>query len=246
MTPLKQIKDITIESSGSPAEAAGHCISDLLAVHHGRPLLLMLAGGSALAVLNHINPQYLGSHITVTVTDERFTDDILENNFSNLQSTSFYNDLISVDAFCIDTQIYGDETITGHSERFEKNINDWRKEFPKGIIVALYGIGQDGHIAGIIPGIMSDDDFAKRFDGDRFVAHLDAGRKSDQPLRVTTTFPLLRIVDFPLLYVRGEEKRDVLEKALAKEGSLAETPARIIQEMKSVFIFTDIEDVRIY
>lgn len=232
---------ISIEVSDTPATAAGKYISDLLAVNHGRPVLLMLAGGSALSVLDHINPQYLGSHITVTVTDERFTDDIIENNFSNLQGQSFYNDLISVDAFCIDTQIYGDETITGHAERFEKNIRDWKKEFPKGIIIALYGIGTDGHVAGIIPGVMSDDEFKKRFDGDRWVAHLDAGTKNERPLRVTSTFPLMRIVDYPLFYVCDESKRAVLEKVLSKKGTLSETPARIIHEMKPVSVFTNLK-----
>ena len=239
MKKAKNEKKITVESSTKPAEAAGHYISDLLAVHHGRPILLMLAGGSALEVLNHINPQYLGAHITVTVTDERFTDDVLENNFSNLQSVSFYNDLVSVDAFCIDTQIYGDETITGHAERFEKNINDWRRDFPKGIIIALYGIGEDGHVAGIIPGVMSEEEFLKRMDGERLVAYLDAGSKNERPLRVTTTFKLMRLVDFPLFYIIGEEKRDALEMALSEKGSLTETPARIIQEMKPLSIFTD-------
>lgn len=239
----EEIGKITLEVSEKPAEGAGKYISDLLAVNHGRPILLMLAGGSSLSVLNYINPQYLGSHITVTVTDERFTDDIVDNNFSNLQSQSFYNDLVNVDAYCIDTQIYGDETVTGHAERFEKNINDWKKEFPKGIIIALYGIGADGHVAGIIPGIMSDDEFDKHFNSSRLVAHLDAGSKNERPLRVTSTFSLMRQVDFPLFFVSGNEKKEALEKTLSNDGKMTETPARIIKEMKPSFVFTDITGV---
>lgn len=242
-TAQKEVKKITIETSNDPARAAGKYISDLLAVHHGKPTLLMVAGGSSKSVLDYINPEYLGSHITITVTDERFTDDLDENNFSALQATSFYNDLVSVDAFCIDTQIYGEETISGHSERFEKNINDWRKEFPDGIIIALYGIGQDGHVAGIIPNVMSDIEFKKHFDGDRLITHLDAGTKDKRSLRVTSTFPLMRIVDYPVFYVTGESKRTGLKKALAKDGHMNMIPARIIHEMKPSFVFTDISEL---
>ena len=230
-----------IEISTNPAEAAGLYISDLLSVHHGRPTLLMLAGGSAHIVLDHINPQYLGSHITVTVTDERFTDDLEENNFAVLQSLPFYNDLVGVDAFCIDTQIFGEETISGHAERFEKNIRDWKAEFPKGIIIGLFGIGKDGHVAGIIPGIFSDVEFKKKYEGERLVAYQDIAH-SDQPYaRVSTTFAFMRMVDFPLFYITGKDKKQALKHALEEKGILSEIPARIMQEMKGVHVFTDIE-----
>ena len=248
--PAVALGDVNIEISKDPAKEAGKYISDILGLNFERPTLLMLAGGSSRGVLSHINKEYIGPHITVTVTDERFTDDIEENNFAFLQGTSFYNELVGVDAYCIDTQIYGDETLTGHAERFEKNIHDWKNEFPKGIIIGLFGIGSDGHTAGIIPGVYEEGEFKKKFDGERWVAHMDLQHadiantaKYPFPQRVTVTFPFMRIVDFPVFFVCGEEKREALKRTLEKKGSLAETPARIIKEMKNPYLFTDIETI---
>jgi len=49
----------------------------------------------------------------------------------------------------------------------------------------------------------------------------------------------LRMVDHAVVYVVGEEKRATFERVLAENGALAETPARIIREMKDVRLFTD-------
>ncbi len=231
---------IPINSSPTPAVEAGKYISDLLALNVDKPVLLLVAGGSSTEVLDYINPEYLSSTITVTVTDERFTEDVEDNNFARMQTFPFYNDLIEVEAFCINTQLFTGDTIDIHAARFEKNIRDWKQEFPTGTIIALFGIGADGHIAGILPGIYNEADFKKTFDNDAYIAIVDATGKDAHPQRVTTTFPFMRLVDFPLFYVKGENKRAALEKVLAKEGTLSETPARIIQEMKKPEIFTDI------
>lgn len=242
MTDLKmpQTNKPQINTSTKPAEAAAAYINDLLAVHIDKPILLLVAGGSATQVLNLIKPEYLGDHITVTVTDDRFTEDVEHNNFATMQITPFYDELIQVDAYCINTQLFGEENIETHRARFEKNLRDWQKDFPKGTIIGLFGMGADGHVAGIIPGVYSEEEFAKKFDDKDYVAHVDATGKNDHPLRVTTTFPFMRLVNYPVFYITGEGKKDALTKALAKEGTLFETPARIMHEMKNAQIFTDI------
>lgn len=232
--------DIHITTTAQAASEAGKYISDLLALHIDSPVLLLVGGGSALAALEHINPEYLENNLTVTVTDERFTEDVEHNNFAMLQTTPFYNDLIQVDAFCINTQLFGDDTPELHRARFEKNIRDWQKEFPKGKIIGLFGMGADGHVAGIIPGVYGAEEFAQKFEGKDYVAVVDATGKNEQPLRVTTTFTFMKAVDYPLFLITGENKRAALVRALAEEGTLNETPVRIIHEMKKPEIFTDI------
>lgn len=237
---LQNATNIPITTSDSPAKGAGKYVSDLLATHIDQPLLLLIAGGSSLSILDYINPEYLGNNITVTVTDERFTDDVEHNNFAMLQTTPFYDDLIQVDAFCINTQLFSEDTLDIHRARFEKNIRDWQKEFPKGIIIGVFGMGSDGHIAGIIPGIYNQEEFNNKFDGEQYVADVNALGKNEHPLRITTTFSFMRLVNFSVFFITGESKRSALEMALAKDGSLFETPARIMQEMKRPEIFTDI------
>ena len=59
-------------------------------------------------------------------------------------------------------------------------------------------------------------------------------------MRVTTTFPyLLYVVDYSIVYAVGEEKKEALKRVLQDKGTLEETPARVIRDMKNVYLFTD-------
>jgi 6-phosphogluconolactonase/glucosamine-6-phosphate isomerase/deaminase len=40
--------------------------------------------------------------------------------------------------------------------------------------------------------------------------------------------------------MKGENKKEALTKVLAEEGSLVETPGRILRELREVKLFTDI------
>lgn len=225
------------------AEETGKYISDLLSLHIDKPVLLLLAGGSSVKVLDFIKPEYLHDQITVTVTDERFTQDISENNFDVLQTTSFYNELVQVDAFCINTSVWEGDTVEMHAERFEKNIKDWMAEFPSGVIIALYGMGADGHTAGIIPGIYHGNDFNERYGAeDKLVAITEDNRAGAPfPLRITTTLSFMKKVHYPVFYITGSNKENMLKKALDSETTLEEVPARIILDMNKPMVFTDIK-----
>ncbi len=237
---LDKNKGITIDISNDPKVAAGKHISDILAINAGRPILFLVAGGSAQAVLDYINSEYLDDKLTVTVTDERFTDDIFENNFDNLQASSFYNELVQVGAFCINTSMRVDDTLESMASRFEKDIKSWKDDYPKGIIIGLYGIGADGHIGGIIPGIYHGEEFDKKFLGDTSVETVIDLPESKFPYRFSTTLSFMKKIDFPVIYLTGENKKAALEKALDKDTIITDIPARIVLEMKSPTIFTDI------
>ncbi len=245
-----------IETSPNPASEAGKYINDLLSTHIDKPILLMLAGGSSREVLPFIKAEYLTPEITVTVTDERFTDDMGENNFDVLQTTELYQNLMSVDAYCINTSVVGGEIAYEeygasegaaiHADRLEKHIRDWMRDFEKtGIIIALFGMGADGHVAGVIPGIYDDAEFDKRFLGDRdtAVVEVDEAHRSmgqEFQFRITTTLSFMKKIHYPLFYVTGENKRIPLTKALNPETKLSEIPARIMLDMQNPTIFTDI------
>lgn len=231
---------LKIQTSDDPKHDAGAYINSLLATYFETPVLLMLAGGSAREVVSIIDPELLSENITVTVTDDRYTDDLDDNNFAALQATHFYNDLIDAGAYCIDTQIFQGESHKEHAGRFAKNLAEWRRDFPNGKIIALFGVGEDGHIAGIIPGVLGDEDFDKAFNNKNIIATDLEATGSKHILRTTVTIPFMREIDFPLVYITGIEKTEALANIVAKEGSLYKTPARILQEMKDPLIFTDI------
>lgn len=243
-SPTHGLNSPIIESSSEPALKAGEYINDLLSANAGKQILLMVAGGSARAVLDYIDPEYITKNITVCVTDERYTDDMSENNFDVLQTLPFYEALIASEGYCINTSLLSgrdSSTVEIVAERFQKDLEEWLAEFPKGIIIGLYGMGNDGHTAGIIPGIYKGDDFEAKFNGHNSVTTvIDTEGKSSFPERITTTFSFMRKVNFPVFYITGENKTDMLKKSLSDTIILEEVPARIMKELKGAVIFTDI------
>lgn len=231
---------LRIQTTDEPKINAGAYINSLLATHADGPVLLMLAGGSSREVVEIIDPDLLTDQVTVTVTDERYTDDLEGNNFAALQGTSFYNSLINAGSYCIDTQIFSGENHEDHAKRFAKNLAEWKRDFPNGKIIALFGIGKDGHIAGVVPNIYSADEFKLKFNTEGIWVTDLLAPGNDHVERTTVTFPFMKSIDFPLVYITGVEKTEALAKTIAKEGDLCVTPARILNDMKEPIIFTNI------
>jgi len=223
-----------------PREALGAAISDLFERSSGNEILFLVAGGSSLGVLDHIDEENISSHMTVAVTDERVSDDLDINNYAQLQATHFWNKLVRSDAYSIPTELLGRNS-TELRDAFELAIRKWKSDFPKGIIVGLYGIGEDGHTAGIIPGVYSKADFDVRYLGERYVEEFEAVDKGSFPFRVTTTLSFMRdMVDVGYFFVQGERKASALKATLSAEGDIHDTPARIMHEMRKAYVFTDI------
>ena len=89
------------QTSDSPAFDAGQYIQEKLLAHKDEYILLLVAGGSALNVLEYIDGSKLNSKVTLATTDERFTHETKGNNFAQLQTTNFYKDAREVDVSCI-------------------------------------------------------------------------------------------------------------------------------------------------
>ena len=203
-----------------------------------RPILFLLSGGSAFDLLEEIDTENFGRHITIGVLDERFSTDPKVNNFAQLTATEFYRRAKEKGVQFIDTRIKEGETLEGLAEGFEKALRDWKEKNPDGIVVITQGIGTDGHTAGIMPHSENPEMFD---DSKKWVLGYDAEEKLQHPLRVTVTFPFLRnIVDHSIVYTKGKGKKEIVEKIMAKQGSLVQIPALIIHEMKDVKIITDL------
>jgi len=206
------------------------------------PVLLMVSGGSAFNLLHGINAKNLGKHITISVLDERFSEDPKISNFVQLAGTEFYRKAGERGVSFIDTRPRAGETVEELAKRFEKGLREWRERNSKGKVIITQGVGEDGHTAGIMPYPENPKLFKRLFDdSSTWVVGYDAGEKNEYALRVTITHPFLRdVVDHSIIYAVGEGKREALRRVFLKEGTLWETPARIIHEMKDVKLFTDV------
>lgn len=224
--------------------AATNALNRALETIRSAPLLLLLSGGSALELLAGVRRELLGTHTTISVLDERYSTDPKISNFAQLVGLPFFQAAQAAGAVFINTRVEGRETQEALAKRLEEALRSWKSTHPDGQVVATQGIGADGHTAGIFPYMGVAGQFRQLFENEeRWVVAYDATpARNAHPLRVTVTMPFLRnVIDESIVYAVGEEKRAALERVYAETGTLFETPARIVREMKSALLFTAIK-----
>ncbi len=220
--------------------AAGEALSRILEGWIDKPVLLLLSGGSSLDILDFVKDNALGDNMTFGMLDDRYSLDPKINSFSILQKTPFYLKAIRKGATFLDSSVFSSETLEKYAERYESEIKKWIKKNPKGSIVATIGVGPDGHTSGILPFPEDPKKLDELFDGEKLVVGYDVGNKNPYRYRMTSTLALMRKTDHVITFMSGENKRSALQKIMSIEGSLAETPGRILRQLKKVDLYTDI------
>lgn len=231
---------IVDEDTSLLTKKAGNFLEDICS-EQDTPLLLLVSGGSVLEVLDGVSLTD-ASHITIGMLDERYSPDSFNNNFLHFQNTALYTNALSGGAKFIDTSLQSNKTMDDLVFIMENTIKNWKRDNGEGRICIVGGVGGDGHTAGIMPFPEDEVLFEKLFeDPSILVVGYDAKNKNPIPLRITVTLTFLRdFVDEAIFYVVGDAKSEILRKVLAVEGSVSEMPAKVVKEMKSVTLFTDI------
>jgi len=215
----------------------GSEISEFLS-QQSKSVLLLVSGGSSLSVLDHIKIDR-GDHLTITLLDERFGVADTDSNFYQLTKTDFYKRAQAAGCHFIN---FSGETAEDTARTFEESLITWRNENQEGEMVALAGIGPDGHTAGMMPMPEEEDLFNRLFVGDRLVVSYDASGKNPFPLRITTTMTFLQSLDHVFVFAVGAEKRNAL-KSMRGEGEISATPALALSQLDGVlYIDKDLAD----
>lgn len=222
------------------AAEAGEYLNSALVENKKSPILLMVSGGSAFAILEYIGKTALGPNLTVSVLDERLSDDPEINNFSQLQKTDFYTDAFDAEASFFGTLPRPGETMEELRSRWDKNLNAWREENPGGLILATLGMGPDGHTSGILPFPETPEKFEQMFNGQNWTEAYNAGIKNKYPERITTTLTFLKNIDIGFAFVAGKDKQEKFTELISANKKTAELPAAVWNEMKDVKVFTDL------
>lgn len=224
----------------NPAQMLGEALTKTLSEYQASdtPVLLFLSGGSSLEPLAYVKPETMSGLVTITTLDERHDPSGLNSNFRALARTDFFKQVQLQGAQVIDTCVLLGESHTELADRIETDVRAWMIEHPHGVLLAVAGLGADGHTAGIMPHPEDRVTFAERFEGDRYFVAYDASGKNPIAHRVTATITLLRKLTHAFLYAHGAEKR-AARVAMKEEGSLAECPARIYQSIPTTFYFGD-------
>ena len=204
------------------------------------PALLLFSGGSALGILDLLDAKCAGSFLTIAPVDERCDPSGHDSNFGALVESDFFRRAVSTGVGLIDTRVKSGQGRDALADAFGQELARWRKRHPKGRVIAILGMGPDGHTAGIFP--MDDGrEFSRLFEGERMVVGYRAPEYATCPDRVTVTLSFLcREVESICVFFSGEEKRAVWKRVLGNTAPMSALPAIAFHTLSSVEIFTDI------
>jgi 6-phosphogluconolactonase/glucosamine-6-phosphate isomerase/deaminase len=225
------------------AQVAGSALDQLLGEYHGHPILLLLSGGSSLSLLPYIKKERLGPHMTLSMLDERYTKKATDQNFSQMMDSFFFKTATDLRLPTIDTRPEGNEGLAETTERIRCSFREWEsKAGGAGAIIATAGIGEDGHIAGVLPDKENEKEFMLLFNDPRqtIVGYERTG--AEHPCRISATLNFLQSrTAGVIVYAVGKEKINAIIRVRAEKGTLAETPARILNDIPNSHLFTDIK-----
>jgi 6-phosphogluconolactonase/glucosamine-6-phosphate isomerase/deaminase len=184
--------------------------------------LFFIPGGSALSlippVLETLSPE-LFSFLSLTLTDERYGE--VNHKDSNWQQFLEKTPKLPQECFPV-LQGKNKEDTENDFEMFLKNTSS---HFEKRI--GLFGMGADGHIAGILPESKAVDS-----------QNLCVSYKGGDFYRITLTFKAFSLFDEIFLFAKGENKWPMIEN-LKKDIPLPKMPAQIIKTLPMVTVFSD-------
>jgi len=228
------------DSKTEAAAAAGEALNQLLLDSKNSPVLLALSAGSSFEILDYISPSALGDNLTATMLDERFSPTPDDNNFVQLQKLDFYALALEKEVNFIGTLPRKGELRADMAARFQISLETWKKNHPDGKIFATFGMGADGHTAGIFPYPEDLQFFSQNFKNSEWVISYSPAGKTPYPNRVTSTFSFFKLVDEAIMFVCGENKRPAFEKLIKGSEQAHALPSVGIFNTKHFQIFTDI------
>lgn len=220
---------INFVHSKSPATGAEALTQKLVSeLKAGKKVLWLICGGSniptAVDVMNSLQQILSKSEIgnlTVMQTDERYGP--VGHSDSNWQQLLDLNlNIIGVKTFPILRNLSLQETVQEFGKVAESAFAG------AGVIVGQFGLGPDGHIAGILPHTPAVSDKA-----------VVSGYEATPFTRITLTFDMLRKISVAYVFAFGESKKKAIDNLKNKDLSLDDEPAQILKQMPEVYLYSD-------
>jgi len=215
-----------IHTEGPEAAAEFTARQILAALQTGRQVLWLVSGGSAIAVavaaaakLGAVPP----SHLTVTLADERYgAVGHADSNWQKLTAAGFT--LANARLLPVLAGADFSETTRVFNDRLAAEFK--RADY----VIALLGIGPDGHTAGILPSspAVTATDLVAAYEGPDFQ-------------RITITPAAIGKLSEAIVYSVGANKWPAL-KQLRREIAVTDQPAQILKTLDKLTIFTDYKD----
>lgn len=215
----------TLKKTDKVEEVAEFIASSILnKLKEGKRVLFFIPGGSAISValfVAEILKKHRHHNLTIMLTDERYGPiDHFNSNFFQLKEKGFDLPQAKIIPILFDD----DKNIT--IEKFNTNLKEelGKAEYK----IGLFGIGVDGHTAGILPKTEAVE-----------CEELACGYDTSIYYRITMTEKAIEKLDEAIVYSKGEEKLRVI-KDLEKDIDINIQPAQILKKVPLLTIFSDV------
>jgi 6-phosphogluconolactonase/glucosamine-6-phosphate isomerase/deaminase len=217
---------------------AGRVVSSL---KEGAKVLWLVPGGSnipiAVEAMNMIRKE-MGDlplkYLYVTLTDERYGPvGHKYSNWKQLEDAGFNFTGINKIPVLIGKSLEG--TVSAYKKGIIKAMNGTAAS--EGLIIGLFGMGADGHIAGILPNSPA----AAYLEADHTGkdSPLVCAYRSSPFIRITLTPVALNKVSAAYIFAFGDSKREAVARLRGQDLSIGEQPAQILKHIKESFFYTD-------
>lgn len=189
-----------------------------------KAVLWLVSGGSAIKIEKEVASRLSAAarlnNLTVLLADERYgPPGHPDSNWEQLKQAGF---LLPGAQFM---PILSDKSIEETTAQFSYILK--RSLLEHDYKVGLFGMGVDGHTAGILPAspAVSSPELAVHYDGGEYQ-------------RITCTAAAITNLDEAILYAVGAEKSIMLDKLSSKVG-INEQPAQVLKKVPKLTIFND-------
>lgn len=190
-------------------------------------VLWLVPGGSAMKVATKVLAGLEDidtSKLCITLTDERYgRPDHSDENWIQLEQLGF--NVSTINAYRVLRGENIETTAQDFSDKLERlfETHDYK--------IGLFGIGADGHTAGIKPHTVAvtSDEYAAQFEGADFA-------------RVTMTPKAVAALDEVVAYAHGSEKYPALRQLLHENVDIYDQPAQALKAVPKVTLFSDFAD----
>lgn len=205
-------------------------LSDLIRglLKNNKQLTWFMCGGSNIlvqaAVFNHLSEDER-SQITIALTDERYVPfGDADSNQKQLGDAgidfSKYHSVMPLSE--------NQQSLEETAKNYDRKVKDLVSS--GAVLFGSFGIGIDGHTAGIKPGHVAFDD----------VNDLAFGYEAKDFKRVTLSYEAIRSLDCACAVVLGQEKTEVLKQLQTSDLPLDKQPAQIFKQLPEVYIINEV------
>lgn len=190
-----------------------------------KKVLWLVPGGSNIHAASEIMaalPEELTENLAILLTDERYgTVGHKDSNYKQLHDIGFDRKQATFMPAVIEG-LNLQETVRHYEEAVER-------AFARAdTVIGQFGIGGDGHIAGILPNSPASTS-----------ADLVAGYEALPYQRITLTFEALVQLSVAYAFVFGKDKQTALERLQNEEHTLQDQPSQILKHLPEAYIYND-------